>query len=234
MAWISGRDNDHLCPNDPKLIQRYVLAVLYFATSGEEWTVCSTSNGRCDDFLQSSDECLWNGIACNDEGYVTEIQLDGSNLNGHIPQELGHLTYLEELNMDDNLLTGSLPSSLGSLAFLKYMDLDKNMLTGQLPVELCNASSLRVLDLDTNSFTGSIPTAIALLTDLYFLQLDFNQLTGVIPSSLTSLKNLQYLSLLENAFDGQLPTGLCGRDIKLYANCTVCPTDSCCTACLDG
>ena len=233
LKWIQGHDNTHLCPSDPKLVQRYILAVLFFETTGEKWALCPIGNEDCN-FLDSADECSWRAISCNAEGYVTEIHLDSSNLSGSIPQEMGSLTYLEELDMDDNQLIGTLPPTLGSLSFLQYVDLDKNMLTGRLPVELFNATSLRVLDLDTNSFSGSIPSAVAMLPDLYFLQLDFNHLTGSVPSELASLKDLQYLSVLGNDFVGLLPSSLCGRDIKLYANCTLCPTDSCCTACLDG
>ncbi|GKY97739.1 hypothetical protein MPSEU_000732100 [Mayamaea pseudoterrestris] len=238
LSWISSEDAFFVCPTDQLLFQRYALATLYFSTSGDEWTKCSakSDSSSCDGdlFLSSSKECAWGGIRCNNEGFVVAINLDKTYLSGSIPEELSSLPYLEELGLDDNLLTGEIPSSLGSLPHLQYLDLDKNMLTGDLPSELFGATSLRVLDLNNNMLAGSISGKIGALKDLYFLQLDFNEMTGTLPSQLGSLTGLQYLGLFGNAFDSQLPTALCGREVMVYANCTVCPTENCCTACLDN
>jgi hypothetical protein len=236
LKWVTLLDTATLCPGNGRLLQRYILALLYFQLTGDNWTTCSRiASTNCDAsrFLSSDNECNWGGIQCDIHGNVIGLHLDHQNLFGSLPTELGDLHYLNEINMDSNKLNGSIPPSLGKLEFLEYIDIDKNNLTGVLPIELFNATTLRVLDLDTNNFVGTIPTNIGLLTNLYYLQLDFNQMTGSIPSALGTLPGLQYLSMFKNHFTSQLPLTLCGQaGIQLYADCDLCPTNSCCTACL--
>ena len=69
-----------------KIIQRYALTTLYFATNGEQWT-----DGL--NFLSQNDECDWNdeeaggslfkGVGhCNEEGDITSLALWSNNLDG--------------------------------------------------------------------------------------------------------------------------------------------------------
>ena len=241
LSWLLKDDTAHLCSDDPKLSQRFILALLYFETNGAWWNRCSSNvdadkiSSDCDgnNFLSQSDECAWGGVVCNGKGFVTGIHLSSNNITGRIPHEFGSLTFLEEIDMERNNLTGKIPGSLGKLANIQYIDLDKNQLTGDIPHELFHATSLRVLDLDSNQLVGDIPPHIGELTNLYYLQLDFNKMKGIIPSELGSLTQLQYVSLLQNEFTSPLPKSLCDQDIQLYADCSLCPTAGCCTACLD-
>lgn len=95
--WISGRDPNYLCPNDPKLSQRYSLAVFYYATNGNRWSQCvapvdvtdesqvEDANQRCNlvplpdtgsnAWLTPGDECDWAGIVCNRDGFVERIDI---------------------------------------------------------------------------------------------------------------------------------------------------------------
>ena len=83
-TWILMEDERRICQGDPKLIQRWVMAVMYFSTGGDNWFQCS-ANGvdPCGDFfpfqekdrfLSSSNECEWAGITCNTDACVTEIE----------------------------------------------------------------------------------------------------------------------------------------------------------------
>ena len=83
--WIADTDSADI-PSDPssddatKFLQRYALAVLYYATHGEHWVF----DGR---FLAKESECNWLegfnmpdgkfklGVTCNDVGHVKEIRL---------------------------------------------------------------------------------------------------------------------------------------------------------------
>ena len=38
--WIVNKDALYVCPDDPNLVQRYVLALFYFSTNGENWVQC--------------------------------------------------------------------------------------------------------------------------------------------------------------------------------------------------
>jgi hypothetical protein len=73
--------------NDDRIIQRYVLAVLFCATKG------NTSWVDKDGWLTGDDECVWDRVTCSN-ATVTRLNLYENQLNGNIPTELGTLTDL--------------------------------------------------------------------------------------------------------------------------------------------
>jgi hypothetical protein len=235
LDWITNLDALYLCPDDPALAQRYILAVLYYQTSGDSWLRC-TSDGltSCEGaaFLSAESECKWGGIGCDTNGQVTDINLSSNNLAGSLPPEIGSLAFLEELLIDKNALIGSIPDSFGALASIEFLDMDHNNLTGSIPLELYEARTLRVIDLDHNDLSGVLATEIGQLSDLFFLQLDFTRLSGTVPSELATLPELQYVSLFVTDFSGAIPESLCERGIQIFANCDICATDGCCTVCV--
>lgn len=70
--------NDDPAQVDPcsysKILQRYILATLYFSSGGEEW---NAANG----WLTGEAECNWLGITCGGSDAVTGIELRTSCLN---------------------------------------------------------------------------------------------------------------------------------------------------------
>ena len=95
LQWIIHNDSRYVCPQDSEhLKQRYVMAVLYFSTEGNNWNECKapteftnpvnikSANGNCnieakaprsdptdvmrstDAWLSPSHECSWGGLAC--------------------------------------------------------------------------------------------------------------------------------------------------------------------------
>ena len=78
-------DNHVLCPDSPYLVQRYVLALFYFATDGDNWPLCSadeTSTPCVDEngteivrFLSNTNECEWYGVVCDFDKFVTLIEI---------------------------------------------------------------------------------------------------------------------------------------------------------------
>ena len=71
LSWLIYDDPARLdIPNTPLsiLIDRYVLAVFYFATNGDEWT-------NNDDYLDESSVCHWRGIKCDSRESVTALDL---------------------------------------------------------------------------------------------------------------------------------------------------------------
>jgi hypothetical protein len=98
--WIVEDDPLYLCPQDPTLIQRYVLAVFYYSTRGDRWTQCSRpvdltdrdsideANANCNiqvvagnggrttnAWLTPSQECLWGGVGCNGMNVVVRLEM---------------------------------------------------------------------------------------------------------------------------------------------------------------
>jgi hypothetical protein len=84
--WLIGEDELLVCPDDEKLIQRFALAVIYFATNGDAWLQCSANPLATDfcgledpfigasRFLSAENECEWAGIKCDAQLCVTEVE----------------------------------------------------------------------------------------------------------------------------------------------------------------
>ena len=158
-------------PYDPEdvedVIQRYVMAVLYYATLGEEWTeplfflsphhhVCQWRNRKS--IISSSNNILRFGIECNEEKHIVRIDMTANHLEGTIPQELSALTNLKVLDLAQNELSGDLPTEIARLTNLEILDLSNIRLTGQVPEEWTRLSHLERLHLQVNYLSGSVPT----------------------------------------------------------------------------
>lgn len=85
-SWLVGSDkSSYETLNDVLLLQRYALAVLYFATAGHGWPYQEY-------WLSNRDVCEWDGVDdCNGGQMVTELDLKSNNLVGRIPNEITHL-----------------------------------------------------------------------------------------------------------------------------------------------
>uniref|UniRef100_A0A7S4VGA5 L domain-like protein n=1 Tax=Ditylum brightwellii TaxID=49249 RepID=A0A7S4VGA5_9STRA len=245
--WLVNEDGLQLCPGDETLTQRYVLAVLYYSTDGDNWFRCSnTEEGKlnCDReaFLSPVSECQWGGVRCNDGEKVKKIGLDQNNLNGTVPSELGALTNLMILRMCNNLLTGVLPGSIWNISTLETLQIDNNSLEGQLPPRLDHLSNIANLIISNNLFEGNI-SSIADLTGLVLLELDNNQFSSTIPEGLGDAFLLETGTFHANFFTGSMPLSVCdnvdplGSITTLTADCgSVNPLIECicCTQCFNG
>ena len=148
------------------------------------------------------DECLWNGVSCDDSGdyRATQIRLNEYGLVGSLPAEVWlWLPHLTKIDLSNNRLTGTLPndffwprpqeeeaqqsssSQQAYLSQLNHLDLSFNSLEGSLPETLEGGLfSLQVLNLDHNRFTGSLPRTYD-KNALEQLNLSSNKLTGTLP-----------------------------------------------------
>jgi hypothetical protein len=119
-----------------KMIQRYALAVTYYATNGPGWY-------NQINFLSDKDECEWNEITkedgyfigagdCDDLGFVTALALWSNNLVGALPEELGTLSTITTFSVYDNNMRGPPPRILRKLHSLKILYLNKNQFIGSL------------------------------------------------------------------------------------------------------
>ncbi len=147
----------------------------------------------------------WTGISLDNGDCVSGITLNGNDLKGTLPKEIGDLKNLKRISLGNNFLTGELPISLGDLPILESLIFRNNQLTGTIPIELGKLSKLNTLNLSINDFSGGIPTQIGNLRKLTGLFLNQNNLTGPIPILLGNLSELVSLNLSINSLEGAIP-----------------------------
>ena len=167
---------------------RAALAALYNATNGSSWQDDTNwlSNGPLGE---------WHGVSTDADGRVAELDLDGKQLSGPIPSELGNLDNLEFLSLRDNQLSGPIPSELGNLANLEFLSLRDNQLSGSIPSELGNLDNLGLLSLGSNQLSGPIPSELGNLDNLQQLELRDNQFSGCVPVKLFDMTSNDVASL---------------------------------------
>ncbi|XLT72849.1 hypothetical protein HN873_029275, partial [Arachis hypogaea] len=95
-------------------------------------------------FLQSARYFShFEGVACNQEGLVVNISLQGKGLSGSIPAAISSLKSLTGLYLHFNSLSGILPKEISSLTHLTDLYLNVNSLSGDIPRQIANLSNLQ-------------------------------------------------------------------------------------------
>ncbi|CAA0834558.1 Leucine-rich repeat receptor-like protein kinase TDR [Striga hermonthica] len=105
-----------------------------------------------------------------------------ANLNGKIPDFIGCRNFYK-IELDGNNLTGGIPWDIGHCVKLITLNLRRNSLTGIIPWEISTLPSITDIDLSHNFLTGTIPSSFSNSTTLESFNVSYNQLTGPIPSS---------------------------------------------------
>ncbi|XP_074277126.1 receptor-like protein EIX1 [Silene latifolia] len=100
-------------------------------------------NYKFSDILQSFSTCPHKALV--------SLILDGNQVWGSIPDNIGAFYFLRELRVGENNLNGTITQSLGKLTMLEILDLANNSLNGTLTIaHLLNLSKLRILNLASN------------------------------------------------------------------------------------
>lgn len=153
--------------------QRVAIAMFFFATAGAEFW-------NTDWLLPGKDECTLDGIVCNDQHQIVQLELVQRSLLGTLPPELAFLTQLQRLDVHQNRLYGTLPPEfLQSFTQLSYLDISFNSMTGSLPSNWSAMSKLTDFAAQLNSFQGPLPRQLP--QSLKYFSIDGNRLQGTIP-----------------------------------------------------
>ena len=202
-----------------------VLVLCRYSVAAEGQLTCSSTSHPSDCaalshvynsvyFAQNSSRLPWaNGsfvcsrqfVRCDDDNFITELDLHNLGLAGSIPAEIALLVRPRSLYLYANELSGGLPPGICSLTTLEDLDVSQNLLGGELPSEIGNLTSLTYLGFSYNKFTGSLPASIGRMSKLRTLKGDYNQIGGQIPSSVGSLQSLIYFVLAYNQLVGPVP-----------------------------
>jgi len=109
-------------------LQATVLLDLIQDDEGSEW-----ASGR-KGWNMETFVCNWEGIECDALSFVTEINLEGTDLLATIPPSITSLTSLKKLILASNRIYGTLPQDIGTkLVNLVELDLSENRLRGPIP-----------------------------------------------------------------------------------------------------
>jgi len=220
---INITSNDEI-PRIDTIKQSYILATLFYATNGNNWTnyKSGTSKWLPISFNESDrDVCSWDGIQCThaidklassldseDVSYISAISLQRNNLHGSLPSELSALSKVKLLSFSTNHVTGTLPESYGDLANLTDVYFDRNFISGSIPSTFMNLNNLERIDLSENNLSGVFPTSMTKLKSLKRLWLANNKLSSTIPDTIGDMVSLQGLILKNNNFSGTIPSSI--------------------------
>ncbi|GAB2260006.1 hypothetical protein Droror1_Dr00010861 [Drosera rotundifolia] len=139
--------------------------------------------------------------------YLQYLYLGGNRLTGVVPAELFTAdSSLLEVLLQGNQLKGVLPHEVGQLRNLYLLSVSSNELSGEIPESLGRCADLTELYMTNNSFEGSIPESFSALGSLEQLDLSDNNFSGPIPSYFSHFP-LYLLNLSNNDFEGEVPMG---------------------------
>ena len=210
LNWIAGRDEYEMYTGAQR-VQRFALACFYYATfyKAHDFLTSPTDWASQEGWLTDTDECTWEGIACDAEGRVTGILLPKRALSGYLPIELAMITSLQELDFTSNFIymESDLHKIWYHLTNLKHLMMEDNFLvtTTGLPEEFSGLVSLEKLQLSYNLLQGQLQGSTFLaMQNLHHLEIESNYLSGSLPSELGTLSNLVYIYGRRNLFSFRL------------------------------
>ena len=177
----------------------------------------------------------WFGITCDDDGYVTEINLNNNNVTGNFVDNslwfgLSQLLELAKLDLSNNNLRGRLDETAMYLLWnLRHLDISGNNLSGHAPIgfsatmlyvnlshnsitsisfrrSIPSYKSLEVLDVSNNKIAQDVSSVLRNIpSNLVPLNLFHNSIHGALPGPFPNLHRLQELSIANNRINGIVP-----------------------------
>ncbi|GGG56941.1 T9SS type A sorting domain-containing protein [Bizionia arctica] len=169
------------------------LAAIYYSTNGDNWN--NNTN-----WLTAEPISTWHGITISGNK-VSGIDLNGNNLTGTLPPEIGDFYGLEVLALFyGNNISGNLPPEIGNLTELRILDVGDNNFTGEIPASYANLTNLRGFWFNDNQLSGEVPDFVATnYPNMTFFYISNNNFHGVLPD-FTSLQNLLSVNISNNHF----------------------------------
>jgi len=192
LCWLLTEDERYheymLC--DGTLVQRYVLASLFFsqlhAVPFEDFSNMHT--------------CDWLGVSCdNTTNFVEELNLDNETLRENLASKLSG-TVVHEIGQSNRLkpkLTGAIYSELSLLSSLKKINFRGNTLNGTIARSLfTRLPNLIEIDLRDNEFSGTIPDELLTSQQLRVIELANNKIIGNLRGDIMYGENIGEFTLL--------------------------------------
>ena len=204
------------------VLERYVLAVLYFTTNGPSWKnyhlnrndVCTWNDRMGENITDQIGNVSPNGVGCSSTGEAIEsLIFPSNNLVGPFPTELILLTNLRIVNFEFNRLSGLIPTRISELTALEAIEAGMNQLSGGLPPTF--SAVMLSIDLYENRLKGTLPESWgASMPMLQILDVSRNSIAGSLPTTIGQLSSLRDIILELNDMSGTVPSEM-GRLVLL-------------------
>nr|CAB3492171.1 unnamed protein product [Digitaria exilis] len=164
-----------------------------------------------------NDVCKYNGVVCVEAlddpkiMVVAGIDLNGADIAGYLPPELGLLTDLAFFHINTNRFCGIIPKSMSRLSLLHEFDVSNNRFVGPFPFVCLEMASLKYLDIRFNDFEGELPPGL-FDKDLDAIFVNTNRFVGHIPENLGN-STASVIVFANNGLIGCIPKSI-GRMVK--------------------
>ncbi|AQK40265.1 Leucine-rich repeat (LRR) family protein [Zea mays] len=156
-----------------------------------------------------ADVCSYFGVTCvpalddANTTVVAGIDLNGGDIAGYLPAELGMLTDIAFFHINSNRFCGIIPKSFSRLTLLHELDVSNNRFVGGFPDVVLQIPVLKYLDLRFNDFDGTLPPHL-FDKDLDAIFVNSNRFVGFIPENFGN-STATVVVLANNAFIGCIP-----------------------------
>mmetsp|Transcript_37150 Transcript_37150/g.54404 ORF Transcript_37150/g.54404 Transcript_37150/m.54404 type:complete len:480 (+) Transcript_37150:327-1766(+) len=226
--WVANEDpiSPPLEIGSQKYIQRYIMAVFYYAMDGPNWMTCSEGGSVCNNgspWLSGDNECDWFGSKCvNGElSQVSQGGFQGNNIFGTFPEEICYFTEMSTIVLNNNKVQGTIPPCFGRFSKLGILGLTSNSIDLPFPDEAIEGwTNLKLLLLAENLLEGPFPQSLTKLPALEELQIDSNSLTGTFPAfNRDDTPKLKVLFLELNGLTGSIPSDI--FDIETFEHLNI-------------
>jgi hypothetical protein len=218
LAFLCSSDTSGL--SDDRIIQRYSLASIYYATNNVSTPFTDIAFGPGlifpwsdeDNWVTDANECDWIKVQCDSANNVILLDLFSNLVTGEFPPEVsilkGTLQILDvgtnQVFTDGNIFNEYL-GRLTELVDLRYDDTNFQNNPG-VPAELANLKKLGFYNAARTLYRGPLSGASfpSDLTELYWIELDFNGFNSSIPLEIGLLPNLTSFFIRDCFMDGDL------------------------------
>ncbi|KAL1822946.1 hypothetical protein ACET3Z_009724 [Daucus carota] len=166
--------------------------------------------GLFDSWESNKPVCEFQGVTCNEENLVREIDLSNQHLSGKFPfDSVCKLESLEKLSLGANYLVGPVTEDLNNCTELRYLDLGNNNFSNTVP-DISSLTKLTTLYLNKSEFQGKFPwNSLENMSNLSILSLGDNEFDkSPFPEQVLKLKKLTWLYLTGCSIEGKIPAGI--------------------------
>ncbi|CAL4976365.1 unnamed protein product [Urochloa decumbens] len=158
------------------------------------------------------DVCAYNGVFCfpsptnASESAVAALDMNGADVAGYLPKEIGLLRDLAVLHLNSNRFCGVIPDEIRGMKELYELDASNNRFVGPFPAAVLGVDKLSYLDIRFNDFEGPIPPELFLGNhDAVFL--NDNRFTSGIPDTI-GRSRASVIVLANNELGGCVPRSI--------------------------